>query len=242
MSQPNWYYTRDEQTYGPFTAESMRQMAAGGLLSGDSLVAREGESGWQSLNEVDLSGSNDPGAPPEKAQPGVFGGIADGMSKASGLERLEGFSLTHLFSEAFRRHTPEEIEEHFSAGTRSTTPSLDSVNASWPTPWAFLRLLGISLLASVVFYWAIARFSNPMLIPGWIFVGCFGIPFAVLVFFVESNVLRNVSFYRVMSLLIPGGLLSLVVSLFLFEYTRLDTWMGAMSAGLVEETGKLLAV
>lgn len=242
MAQTNWYYTRDERTFGPFSGESLREMAFSGLLSADSLVAREGEERWNTLAETGLLEVPVVESRASNGQSNVFSGIAAGMSKASGLERLEGFSIAHLFSEVFRRHTPEEIEEHFSAGTRYTTPTLADVSASWPTPWAFLRLLGISLLASIIFYWAIGRFNNAILIPGWIFVGCFGIPFAVLLFFVESNILRNVSFYRVMSLLIPGGILSLVVSLFLFEYTRLDTWMGAMSAGLVEELGKLLAV
>jgi RsiW-degrading membrane proteinase PrsW (M82 family) len=39
-----------------------------------------------------------------------------------------------------------------------------------------------------------------------------------------------------------GGLFSLVLSLFIFELSDLHSWIGAMSAGFVEEAGKLLAV
>lgn len=169
-------------------------------------------------------------------------GLADKVGEASGLEKLEGFSTAKLFREVFRHHSPEEAEDHFAVGTSRTTPPLHHVHPGWPTPWAFLRVVTFSLILSFVFYWAIGRFQNPILIPGWIFVGCFGIPLAVMVFFIELNILRNVSLYRIASLVLLGGLLSLVISLFLFDFTTFDDWIGPMSAGAVEEVGKLLAV
>ena len=172
----------------------------------------------------------------------LWAGIADKVGDASGLDRLEGFSISQLFREVFRRHTPEEAEDHFAVGTSRTTPPLNHVHPGWPAPWAFFRVVTFSLILSFVFYWAIARFQNPILIPGWIFVGCFGIPLAVMVFFIELNILRNVSLYRIASLVLLGGLLSLVISLFLFDFTKIDEWIGPMSAGAIEEAGKLLAV
>lgn len=239
MNNTKWYYSQDDKVFGPFTEDSLFQMANAGIITSATLIAREGSQDWQTLETIMQN------APPEQEflhEESIFKGFAGKVSQASGLEKLEGFSLGTLFSQVFKRHTPEEIEEHFSAGTVATTPLLNQVVTDWPTPWAFIRLLGLSVAASIGFYYALDRFSNPLLIPGWIFVGCFGIPFAVLVFFIESNILRNVSFYRALSLMFFGGLISLVASLFLFEYTKLGTWMGAMSAGLVEETGKLLAV
>lgn len=56
------------------------------------------------------------------------------------------------------------------------------------------------------------------------------------------NVLRNVSLYQVVKMVMFGGVTSLVLSLFLFKWTDLDSWMGAMSAGIIEETGKALAL
>lgn len=239
MSNSNWYYFQDDKSVGPFTEDILRQMVNAGIITSSTLIAKEGAQDWQAFESVTWN------APPPQNIPtgnNVFSGFASKVSQASGLENLEGFSIGKLFSQVFKKHTQEEIEEHFSAGTASTTPSLIQVVADWPTPWAFIRLLGLSIAASIGFYYALDRFSNPLLIPGWIFVGCFGIPFAVLVFFIESNILRNVSFYRALSLMFLGGLISMVASLFLFEYTKLETWMGAMSAGLIEETGKLLAV
>lgn len=241
MSEDNWYYSRDGQTYGPFSFDALTQMVGAGLLDRQTQVARAGEQIWRPY-EAAISVTRAAGNRSSKGSDPMFVRIAGKISQASGLEKLEDFSILHLFSQVLRKHSPEEIEEHFSAGTATTTPRLSHVVAHWPTPWAFFRLLGLSLLASLTFYWAIARFANPMLIPGWIFVGCFGMPFAVLVFFIESNILKNISFYRVLTLLFLGGLLSLIVSLFLFEYTKLHSWMGAMSAGLIEEFGKLLAV
>ena len=51
-------------------------------------------------------------------------GVQQIASKLSGhltsfadVEKLEGFSLKDLFSEVFRKHTREEIEEYFIVGT-----------------------------------------------------------------------------------------------------------------------------
>lgn len=172
----------------------------------------------------------------------VIEGFAAHVSKVSGLERLENFSLGKMFAEVFRKHSTEEAEEHFAIGTRTTTPPLSQAQTQWPTPWAFFRIISLSIVLTLAFYWAIARFQNPFLIPGWIFAGCFGIPFGVLVFFIEMNILRNISFYRLWGLLLLGGVLSLVISLSLFDLLQFDEWFGPMSAGLIEETGKLAAV
>ena len=43
-------------------------------------------------------------------------------------------------------------------------------------------------------------------------------------------------------LFLLGGITSLIFSLFLFKWTNLISWMGAMSGGIVEETGKAAAL
>lgn len=171
-----------------------------------------------------------------------LGRMANRISDAGGLEKLEGFSPAQFFAEVFRRHSVEELEEHFAVGTKDTTPSLSDVRPGWPTPWAFFKIATVSLILSIGFYWAIFHFQNTKLIPGWIFVGCFGIPCSLIVFFIETNILRNISLYRIANLLLIGGLLSLVISLFLTSSSGFGSWIGPMSAGLFEETGKLAAV
>jgi RsiW-degrading membrane proteinase PrsW (M82 family) len=105
----------------------------------------------------------------------------------------------------------------------------------------FFRLIVFSMVGTAGFYWALLHYSNLNLMPGWIFLGAFGIPFAVLVFFMEVNVLRNVSFYRVLKLFMLGGLLSLIFTLALNDLTGLE-FLGPVSAGAIEEPAKLLAV
>lgn len=168
--------------------------------------------------------------------------LMERVSQATGLEKLEGFSVRSFFSEVFRKHEDFEIEDYFKHGAYTTTPPLQDVLAAWPAPWAFFRVLVFCLLATVGFYWAFQRFGNPIFVPGWIFIGCFGIPLATMILFLETNVLRNISLYRILTLALLGGLLSIIMSLFLYEITGLATGFGAMSAGLFEEAGKLLAV
>jgi len=70
---------------------------------------------------------------------------------------------------------------------------------------------------------------------------CSKLPLATVILFFELNVTRNVSFNRVLMLVASGGVVSLFVALVGFEVSNLD-WLGASSAGIVEEIGKLLAV
>jgi RsiW-degrading membrane proteinase PrsW (M82 family) len=179
MNENRFYYTFDGKVFGPFEFENINQMVNAGIISGNTLVAFEGTDNWHLLSSISQFSNLRKTAEGES----LISGFAGKVSQASGLEKLEGFSLSALFSEVFAKHSPEDIEERFIVGTTDTTPIIQDVSASWPTPWAFVRLLVFSVLISLGFYYAIDRFNNPILIPGWIFVGCFGIPFAVLIFF-----------------------------------------------------------
>ena len=72
-------------------------------------------------------------------------------------------------------------------------------------------------------------------------MGSLAVPLATVILVFELNVLRNVSFNRVLVLVASGGVVSLFVSLAGFSLSKLD-WMGASSAGIVEEIGKLSGV
>ena len=65
----------------------------------------------------------------------------------TGLEKLEGFSIGELFSEVFRKHDQQEVEEYFTTGTRFSTPALTDVDTRWPRPWVFFRVLTASLMS-----------------------------------------------------------------------------------------------
>jgi RsiW-degrading membrane proteinase PrsW (M82 family) len=164
------------------------------------------------------------------------------ISSVAGVERIEGFSARDMFSEVFRSRTDEDVEEYFTVGTPATTPPLHQVETSWPKPWVFFKTFTLSVVVYLAFVFAMKEFNNPKLIPGLIMTGAFLIPVSLLIFFFEMNVVRNVSLYQVVKLVLLGGVISLILSLFLFKWTDLSSWLGAMSAGIVEEVGKAAAL
>jgi RsiW-degrading membrane proteinase PrsW (M82 family) len=168
--------------------------------------------------------------------------IGDHLSHAAGVEKPDEFKASEMFAEVRKKRGDDEIEEYFTVGTSRTTPPLSAVDASWPRPWVFARVFLMSLALYTGFVWAWKEFSNIYLLPAIIMIGSIAMPFSLLIFFFEVNVPRNISIYQVIRLLFVGGLLSIVVSLFGFKMTDLDTWLGAASAGIIEETGKCLAL
>ncbi len=168
--------------------------------------------------------------------------IGDRISLAAGVERIEGFSVRDMFSEVFKRRTQEEIEEYFAVGTAHTTPPLTQIDANWPKPWAFARTFLLSLGAYLLLKYGFEQFQNPYFLPGIIALGSVAIPFAILMFFFEMNVPRNISVILLLKMVVFGGIFSLVVSLFFFRAAGSLSWLGAMEAGIVEETGKLVVV
>ncbi len=174
----------------------------------------------------------------------VMRGVAERITRAAGVEKLEGFSFSEMFSEVFKKHSENEVEEYFTVGTSLTTPTIQEVDTRWPQPWVFFRTFVGAMVVYFGFVIAWRQFQNPNLIPGLIIVGSFAIPFSTLIFFFESNARKNVSLYQVIRLLFLGGILSLIFSLILFEVSStlsLD-WLGASVAGIAEEPGKLLAL
>ena len=200
-----------------------------GLLPGQQL--RIGRSLWQ-LGSLT---ANSPGE-------NWFQDITGRISSVAGVEKIQDFDAREMFSEVFRSRSDEHVEEHFTVGTPSTTPPLSAVNTTWPKPWVFFKTFTFSVLVYVCFVFAVEEFHNPKLLPGLIMTGTFLIPVSLLIFFFEMNVLRNVSLYQVVKLVMLGGIMSLILSLFLFQWTDLGTWLGAMSAGIVEEVGKAAAL
>ncbi|MBO9562520.1 MAG: PrsW family intramembrane metalloprotease [Niastella sp.] len=179
------------------------------------------------------------------AEKGKFSphGIREGFSDLIGLEELQDFKLGNVFSEVFKKHTTEEMEDQLITGTSRHTPSLSEIEIGWAKPWLFARLLGISVVLAIVFYVSYDMFRNVNLVPGLIFVGSFAVPLSVLLFYLEMNVPRNVSIFMVMQLLFVGGVASLLVTLLLSE--RLGffySYLGASAAGIIEETAKILIV
>ncbi len=168
--------------------------------------------------------------------------LGDQISEAAGVEKPREFNPREMFSDVGKRRGDDEIEEYFTVGTSRTTPVLAAVDARWPKPWVFVRVFVASIVLYLGFVWAWQEFNNVYLLPAIIMIGSVAMPFSLLIFFFEMNVPRNVSLYQVIRLLFLGGMLSIIVSLFGFKVTELDSWLGAASAGIIEETGKALAL
>ncbi len=162
------------------------------------------------------------------------------LNKLAGTEKLEGFSLGRMFSEVFKRRTPEEVEEYFLVGTHRTTPPIEAVDTGWPRPWLFARVLAFVGLVYATFAVAVDQFGNPNLIPGLMMMGSLAVPLATVFLFFELNTPRNIAFHHVLMLVAWGGVLSLGLSLVGFSVSTFG-WLGASQAGIVEEVGKLLA-
>ena len=171
-----------------------------------------------------------------------FQNASDLITSKLGLEKIEGFSISSFFSEVFKKHDPDEVENFFTVGSKITTPSLQKSMALLPSPWLFFRVLVGAIVVYILFLLSWNKFQNVNVIPGLIIVGSFAVPFSVLILFYEINTPKNVSIVRVIQLLVLGGALSIFLSLILFELTPFLGVLGASAAGIVEEIGKLATV
>ena len=172
------------------------------------------------------------------------------MASVIGIEKLKGFSLSDLFSEVFSKHSRTEVENYFTIGTEKSTPDILDVDASWPKPWLFTRMIIASLVLYFLMWFGWKMWENTKLLPGLMLIGSFAIPISTLVLFVELNVRRNVSLYMVVRLAFLGGILSLLITHFLPVtiaflsplFGNVSGLLGASIAGPLEESAKVLAM
>lgn len=177
------------------------------------------------------------------ANPSLMDHVTSQISAVTGVDKLEGLNTRELFSTVLEKHTEDEVEDYFLVGTPTTTPAITAVNATWPKPWLFFKALTIALAVYFAFVFGWNQFKNLNLVPGLIIVGSFAFPLAAVLFYFEMNVPRNVSLYQVMKMILVGGIISLIVSLFGFQFAgSLIPKLGASVAGLIEEPGKLAAL
>jgi RsiW-degrading membrane proteinase PrsW (M82 family) len=170
-----------------------------------------------------------------------FERIEEALSRLAGTEKLENFSLKEIFSEVFRRRTRAEIEDYLIVGTTHTTPALSEVQTGWPKLWLFARFMLFFALLYICFALAYQRFANESLLLGLMLTGSFAMPIVTMTLFFELNTPRNISLWQLIVLLSFGGVASLFISLLGYRIGNLS-WLGASSAGIVEELGKLAAL
>jgi RsiW-degrading membrane proteinase PrsW (M82 family) len=174
--------------------------------------------------------------------PRLIDGLWARLDDYASLDKLEGFSLRDMFSEVLKQRTPDEVDDYFVVGSYRTTPKLEDVSTAWPKPWFFARVLTFIVILYIGQILALRQFNNPLVLPGLMMTGSLAMPLAIAFLFFELNVPRNISFHRVLMLACAGGVLSILISLVGFDMSKLHTVFGAPAAGIIEESGKLLAV
>jgi RsiW-degrading membrane proteinase PrsW (M82 family) len=254
-NKQEWHYLAGMEVRGPVSLEQLSALIAAGTLAESVMVTPKDLAEWRSAAQV-LGELRDGQASPPPESPLLSQGngkqdsslarnfldrISDTLNHVAGTEKLEGFSLWEMFSETFQKRSGTEMEDYLIVGTERTTPPITEVQTGWPKPWLFARFLLFFGVIYCGFVFAFQQFHNPNLIPGLILMGTFAMPIATLILFFELNTPRNVSLYRLIILVSLGGIVSLFVSLIGYNISDLP-WMGASSAGIIEELGKLVAL
>jgi len=146
----------------------------------------------------------------------------------------------NVFSRVFRNHSELEAERLFIVGTALTTPKISEVTNTWPKPWLFARVFIIALLAFAGFYIGVNYFRNVNFIPGLILVGAFAVPLTTLIFFWEMNAPQNIAIYRIIYVVLIGGILSMLVALVFFDILKNN--INPITIGIAEELAKTITV
>jgi protease PrsW len=249
-SNEGWFYALAGQRFGPVHEQILREKIISGELTRETKIWRAGLPNWilvgnssfqQLINTPPPIDGVDLKASEPAREENVFTVIQQYVSHITGMPPLENFQWRNLFSQAFKFKDRQELDRYFNCGCSRTTPEITEIQAQWPHPWAFSQVLVLATLALLGLWIGTELFHNLNAMPGLIFVGAFAMPLACLVFFFELNILRNISTFQLGKLLMMGGILSIIVSLVLYRVTGLaDSFLGATSAGIVEEIAKLL--
>lgn len=172
----------------------------------------------------------------------IFQSATRTINSWTGEDKSVQINLGNFFSQVWRKHTQDEAEEIFIAGTKSTTPSLNKVSSKPVQPWLYSRIF-VGLMLTVGLLYVLMDISSEQLVYTFLNVLCITVPVTLLIFFFEINVFKNISFYLTMKICVIGGIMSLIVTLCIYAIVGTNynfDIFGALLIGIVEETGKLL--
>lgn len=148
-------------------------------------------------------------------------------------------SLKDIFSETFKKHTPEEKARVLIAGTPLTTPTEAEMLAGWQKPFLFFRFFLCCGIFLALGYGIYTQFSHPagmflmlVVMAGWVNI-------SLLLLAWEMNVPRNISLYEILGVCAIGGAMSIIATL---VFGKFDPTTGAQWAPLTEEPAKALIV
>ena len=155
------------------------------------------------------------------------------------LDTLNGFSFSKFLRLMFKHHTWEETENYLAAGTPKNTPDISEVDANWPAPWLFARVMLLTVALYLLLIWRADFFNAYMILP-MILVGVIGIPLATLLFFWEVNIPRNISILSLGRIILISGFVSIAITLLIHQ--NFISPEDAIWAGPIEEPAKLLTM
>ena len=145
-------------------------------------------------------------------------------------------AVKDFFSNVFKLHPAGAGDRMLASGTSLTTPTPDRMLQEWTKPWMYGRFVLIALVFMFLSYFLYAQFGNFTGLLMTFFLGCMVCDIAILLFYWEINIYRDVSIYRVFLIFFVGGVLSLIFTL------ALPGISAPYLAPLVEEPGKILAL
>lgn len=184
-----------------------------------------------------------PGA--RRSNTNVVDSVVDRLNEmAGGTDHVE-LTFSNFIDAVPKRHERDEMDRLFACGTPETTPPLSRVSSAWPHPWVYSRVFAVLLVTFLGLWLLSSFFQNPIGYPGFMFVGALMVPFAVVVFFFETNAFRNLGLIRVLEIFFVGGVLSILciypLSL-IFPGGGAGDLGPAMITGIVEELAKAAVV
>lgn len=174
--------------------------------------------------------------------------VTENLDKLTGARSENYVTVKDLFKNTFNKHTEEELDEVFVCGTEKTTPKIEDINPRKASAWVYFRILVFFVIAYIPTYLGYAHYQNNNFLPAMIMLAAFAVPVAVLVFFFEINLFRNIPFHKVLKYFIIGGGLSLFVAILYFsipffeQRTMVLDFEGAFFVSLIEETAKTCIV
>nr|WP_321397073.1 PrsW family glutamic-type intramembrane protease [uncultured Desulfobacter sp.] len=147
-------------------------------------------------------------------------------------------TLKDVFSDVFKKHNRRDGERIFVAGTSLSTPRPENMLRDWQKPWLFMWVLLAGLFVLFLLQIMIKQGFVEFAIAPYIFFAASVTPVAVLLFYWEMNIPRNIPIYEVMIMFIVGGIISLILTGYL---NTIIAPSQACWAPVTEEPAKLLA-
>ncbi|QQK80368.1 DUF4339 domain-containing protein [Salicibibacter cibi] len=233
--------SEDGEKIGPYTEDDMLHFYNDHIIRMDTYVWQEGLPEWNYFQEslyIDNTRQADYTAK------SVFDQATTRVNQMVGEEGAMNVQLRDVFSEVFNKHSKEEAEKLFIAGTAATTPREEEISAMWPKPWLFSRVFFTLIVTYIILFYSASLFYNPILFSGLMIIGSFAVPFSLMIFFWEMNAPRNISLFEIVKMFFVGGVLSLFLTLILFNWFSIENlgFFEVFMVGIIEEVGKLVII